>query len=195
MVVSAGMRRLLARGRFEGRPDSSQPVQGNLGFKQRTAVVAPAKRVAGGDARSDAASMISSFRIKRDGKKGWWAPVVIRSALVTGTAATKLKPPQAQDIAAVVGGSARFVTTDQRDLQSAIDAIDARGPAAAADYERAARILPEDFQKLYDDRHAKGLPERVAFLSAKNNYLESESTAGQGPRFRQVVEALRAAVQ
>ncbi|MGH8510982.1 MAG: hypothetical protein ACREU8_06240, partial [Gammaproteobacteria bacterium] len=88
---------------LEGRPDSSQPVQGSLGFKQRVAVVAPPKDPdTMTRARSEAVSMISTFRFRKD--KGGFAdlgPVTIQTALVTGSAATTLKEPKAQAVAEV----------------------------------------------------------------------------------------------
>lgn len=86
---------------LEGRPDSSQPVQGSLGLKQRVAVVAPPKDPdTMTKARSDSVSMISSFRFRKD--KGGFAdlgPVTIQTALVTGSAATALKETEAQSVA------------------------------------------------------------------------------------------------
>jgi hypothetical protein len=78
---------------LQGRPDSSQPVQGSLGLKQRVAVVAPPKDPdTTAQARSDAVSMVSTFRFRKD--EGGFAdlgPVTIQTAFVTGSAATALK--------------------------------------------------------------------------------------------------------
>lgn len=77
----------------QGRPDSSQPVQGSLGLKQRVAVVAPPKDPdTTTRARSDAVSMVSTFRFRKD--EGGFAdlgPVTIQTAFVTGSAATALE--------------------------------------------------------------------------------------------------------
>jgi hypothetical protein len=78
---------------LEGRPDSSQPVQGNLGFKQRTAVVAPPMRATEGTA-GDSAGMLASFRFEKlpglwqatDQGGGFFGPIDIRTALITGDA-------------------------------------------------------------------------------------------------------------
>lgn len=80
----------------EGRPDSTQPVQGNLGYKQRTAVLAPATVDAATGNSTDAGSMISSFRFGTKDK------IHIRTALITGQAARCLTDPQAQQAARVV---------------------------------------------------------------------------------------------
>ncbi len=85
----------------EGRPDSSQPVQGSLGLKQRVAIVVPPSDP---DtltrAKGEAMSMISSFRFRKDrGTLTDIGPVTIHTAFVTGRAADDLKPAQAEEIA------------------------------------------------------------------------------------------------
>lgn len=75
----------------EARPDSTQPVQGNLGIKQRVAMIVPRKS---NDAEKDgeALSTVSSFdfRIKDDENFFRFNPILIRTAFVTGEAADKL---------------------------------------------------------------------------------------------------------
>lgn len=80
---------------IEGRPDSTQPIQGSFGGKERTVVVTPPK-----DADGESAAMISSFRVKKD--PGFFGPVTMRSALVTGDAASKLTQPEANAAARAV---------------------------------------------------------------------------------------------
>jgi hypothetical protein len=85
---------------LEGRPDSTQPVQGNLGFKQRTAVVAPPK------ADGDSAGMLASFRFSKlpglwqatEQGRSFFGPIDIRTALITGDAVPD--DPGAQKMAA-----------------------------------------------------------------------------------------------
>jgi len=105
---------------LEGRPDSSQPVQGSLGLKQRVAVVAPPKDPdTMSRARSDAVSMISTFRFRKD--KGGFAdlgPVTIQTALVTGSAATGLDRPKTQQVAAVQVTGVRTVGPDTPDIHA-----------------------------------------------------------------------------
>lgn len=86
----------------EGRPDSTQPAQGNLGIKQRVVLIVPPKAKAGGEALSS----ISSFQFtKSPGEVFNFGPVTIRTALVTGEAATKLSILQQQNVArAIVEG-------------------------------------------------------------------------------------------
>ncbi len=81
----------------EGRPDSTQPVQGNLGIKQRAVLIVPPR------ATGEALSAISSFQFtKSPGGVFNFGPVTIRAALVTGEAATNLTPHQQQNAARAV---------------------------------------------------------------------------------------------
>jgi hypothetical protein len=86
---------------IEGRPDSSQPVQGSLGFKQRSAVVSPPLRAT--EHKGDAGAMISSFRVKKEA--GVFGPVTIRTALVTGAAADVLDRSQTRNAALALVGA------------------------------------------------------------------------------------------
>jgi hypothetical protein len=87
---------------LEARPDSSQPVQGNLGFKQRTAVVAPPKK--NGKDPTDSSAMISAFRVHKADHWMGWGPLTIETALVTGRPAIEIDRETAQRTAAVVAG-------------------------------------------------------------------------------------------
>ncbi len=75
----------------EARPDSTQPVQGNLGIKQRVAMIVPKKSNEDGK-DGEALSTVSSFdfRIKDDENFFQFNPILIRTAFVTGEAADKL---------------------------------------------------------------------------------------------------------
>ncbi len=76
----------------EARPDSSQPVQGSLGIKQRVVLIAPQKRK-----NDDALSAISSFSFKIIPKPNTpFNPVLIQTAFITGEAAACLSEPEAQ---------------------------------------------------------------------------------------------------
>lgn len=85
---------------IEARPDSSQPVQGNFGLKQRVALIAPPKNYGDGDALSS----ISSFRVNIIEESGF-NPLSIRSAFITGDAAKGLSKNQATRAATVIAGS------------------------------------------------------------------------------------------
>jgi hypothetical protein len=104
---------------LEGRPDSSQPVQGSLGLKQRVAVVAPPKdpdtKI---QALDEAISMLSSFRFRKDaGGFLDLGPVTIQTALVTGSAAAGLEEGQTKKVAPVVA-NARTVGADTQDIHA-----------------------------------------------------------------------------
>ena len=122
----------------EARPDSSQPVQGNLGLKQRVALVTPATRIpqdvlpsanesACDDAlvtpstkilEGDALSSINSFRFKIEEEPGF-NPVTIQSAFITGDAASCLKQNEAATAAKIVAqsGELQIVNVAPKELQ------------------------------------------------------------------------------
>jgi hypothetical protein len=72
----------------EARPDSSQPVQGSLGLKQRVALIVP-KKSNKESADGEALSAISSFNFKIKETPGF-NPLLIQTAFVTGAAANEL---------------------------------------------------------------------------------------------------------
>jgi hypothetical protein len=77
---------------LEARPDSSQPVQGSLGVKQRVVLVSPRTETTEGDALS----AISSFNFKITPKPNTpFNPVLIQMAFITGDAASGLNVRQA----------------------------------------------------------------------------------------------------
>jgi len=90
---------------IEGRPDSSQPVQGSLAFKQRTAFVSPPIITDADGHMADTSSMISSFRLKKENTWFGFGPITVRTALVTGAAALCLDKTKAQQTAAAVTGA------------------------------------------------------------------------------------------
>lgn len=80
----------------EARPDSSQPVQGSLGIKQRVVLIAPKGR------NNDAVSSISSFSFNIFPKSGTpFNPVLNKTAFITGDAAARLNTPQTAGAAAL----------------------------------------------------------------------------------------------
>ncbi|MEI7995314.1 MAG: hypothetical protein WCH01_10475 [Methylococcaceae bacterium] len=99
----------------EARPDSSQPVQGNLGLKQRVALVTPATK----NVEGDALSSINSFRFKIEEEPGF-NPVTIQSAFITGDAAYCLNQKQTEKAASIVAqsGELQIVTVAPELLQS-----------------------------------------------------------------------------
>lgn len=83
----------------EARPDSSEPVQGSLGVKQRVALVTPRMTKKQGDALSS----ISSFSFKITPEAGTpFNPVLIQTAFITGDAAANLSATDAQNAAQAI---------------------------------------------------------------------------------------------
>ncbi len=70
--------------KLKGRAsDASKPVQGNLGFKERVAIITPPKTK-----DDESVSLLSGFSFSKE--EGFLGRVNIRSALVTGEAANNL---------------------------------------------------------------------------------------------------------
>lgn len=86
----------------EARPDSSQPVQGSLGIKQRVVLIAPKKRdTPMKNDSDDAVSAISSFSFNIIPEGIIFHPVLIQTAFITGEAATSLNTPETASAAAL----------------------------------------------------------------------------------------------
>ena len=82
----------------EARPDSTQPVQGSLGVKQRVGLVVPKKKE-----DEDALSAISSFNFKIMPETATiFNPALIQTAFITGKAATVLNQQAAAEAAAAL---------------------------------------------------------------------------------------------
>lgn len=81
----------------EARPDSTQPVQGSLGLKQRVALIAPKK-----NKNDDALSAISSFNFKIIPIDWEFNPVLIQTAFITGDAAAGLNQNEAANAAQAI---------------------------------------------------------------------------------------------
>lgn len=121
----------------EARPDSTQPVQGSLGIKQRVVLIAPKKSDASKKNNisdtpkkndncdppkkidnDDAVSAISSFSFNIIPKAGTiFNPVLIQTAFITGDAAACLKETEAQNAAQAIQQDL-VVTPVTKDLQS-----------------------------------------------------------------------------
>jgi len=98
----------------EARPDSSQPVQGNLGIKQRLALIAPKKNQNDSSKGvGEAVSALSSFSFKIMPKENnLFDPVLIQTAFVTGEAAAKLENPEK------VAEVARAITLEGSEIEN-----------------------------------------------------------------------------
>jgi len=134
---------------LETRPDPTQPVQGNLGIKQRIAVITPglestpteeasqppsvspppagsggssgsSPSVAREARKGEALSMIGSFKFgKEKGSAGDTGPVVIKAALICGDAATGLKPDEVKAATAALVGIPTYDSLAKRSIQIA----------------------------------------------------------------------------
>lgn len=136
----------------EARPDSSQPVQGSLGLKQRVVLIAPPKDAQNAGAtsvdsgRGDALSAISSFSFKIIPKAGTiFNPVLIQTAFITGAAAAELDPPQAV-------AAAQAITLEGVDPKSTPGLADdiVRDIDNATDRNTLKQITTRDFDSLSD---------------------------------------------
>ena len=84
----------------EGRPDSTQPVSGTFGFKQRVVTIVPSKDDVVPEVDTptqEAMSLISYFDFKLKDKPGTMLdPLTVNTALITGRAASELNKTEAQ---------------------------------------------------------------------------------------------------
>lgn len=117
----------------EARPDSTQPVQGNLGLKQRVALIVPKKNNTvekDGEALStesntveqdgEALSTISrfDFRIKDDEDFFRFNPVLIKTAFITGEAASNLyKENKAASVAKILSSNGQALEAIKIDTE------------------------------------------------------------------------------
>lgn len=83
--------------------------------------------------------------------------------------------------------SPRFVTSDQEIMQLLINQVDNKRDRDNL-YESAAKIISDEFQTVYLKRKTGGLQPRIAFIAAKNDYLEKE--LGEGPKHKEIIRAL-----
>ena len=106
---------------LEARPDSSQPIQGNIGIKQRIALITPEIGEKNGKVDGEALSSISSFRFKvapdpaaNGAFFNGFNPVLIRTAFITGKAASGLKQKQAEHAAKIVASFGENKTCNKK---------------------------------------------------------------------------------
>lgn len=126
----------------EARPDSSQPVQGNLGIKQRVVLIAPKKsenilNIAGEPLNksentnkdeetdiNDSISAISSFSFNITPTDNWLDPVLIQTAFITGDAAADLNKSQAAAAAkAITVGNAHSSEADYSIMRNIVSIL------------------------------------------------------------------------
>lgn len=155
----------------EGRPDPSLPLQGNLGLKQRMAVIVPPDKIGG-----DALSFISSFRFSIDPaddalKSG---AVTVRSGVLSGKAARSLTKDEAQKAAGALAGrdiptyesltkeiidtaTRKNQLTDLANLAGMTYASLKADPAALKTVQRVTDLAPANYTEKLHDAIAKKL--------------------------------------
>jgi hypothetical protein len=94
--------------------DPNQPLQGTIGIKNRTIVVAPGKSkvsVPGTQATGDAASVVSDFYFSRNkGSGGQFGKTIIRSSFITGDAAREAPSQTIESLSGVGIGPIQDLT-------------------------------------------------------------------------------------
>ncbi len=123
----------------EARPDSTQPVQGSLGVKQRVVLITPPKdpkkasetpaapniTPSKEDENGDAVSAISSFSFKIMPIDWEFNPVLIQTAFITGEAAAQLDTAQAANAAqAITVGDVQPPGADISIMRNVVDRLD-----------------------------------------------------------------------
>jgi hypothetical protein len=140
----------------EARPDSSQPVQGSLGIKQRVVLIAPRK-----NDNDDAVSAISSFNFKIIPKAGTiFNPVLIQTAFITGEAADKLGPVPATLAAQAITLNGVEIPPIDKLAGQIVDEIKSQ-----ADQNTLREISKSDFDTLTDQNYEDIL--RITSLDRK----------------------------
>lgn len=135
---------------LEARPDGSQPITGNVGIKQRVAVVTPPRQA---DAQltpsADSVSMISKFDLRTRPDPNDWNTIVIESTLLTGKAVTELSPGEAQEAySALAGLTAESFTPAMATIAVLYDAITEAEPES--EDEREKKRFRADKQEIVD---------------------------------------------
>ena len=170
----------------EARPDSSQPVQGNLGLKQRVALVTPAKCEEGKDDKDgkkwfswmstcegEALSSISSFRFKvapeSEDLFNGFNPVTIRTAFITGDAAANLRPDEAEAAAIIISGAK--IATNKNTANKIVNRLKKENPDGL---KRLKQLCVKSWDK-YTDEELKELgkiTEHPPYKEKKKLHLE-----------------------
>ena len=131
----------------EARPDSSQPVQGSLGIKQRVVLIAPKKdeRDNAVDKNKDTVSAISSFSFKIIPEAGTpLNPILIQTTFITGDAARLLEPNEATSAAQAITLGGAEIATSNESAEKIISNLDSN------DRNTLKEITKRDFDTLSD---------------------------------------------
>ena len=146
----------------EARPDSSQPVQGSLGIKQRVALIAPKKE------DGEAVSAISSFNFKIIPKS--WTPfnaVLIQTAFVTGKAASELNDPTAAKVAQAITISGTAIRSANEEITCVVEKAKTNDKL-----DELKQVVSKDFDKLSEDdwNVLMSIVKHTCGITDKDNY-------------------------
>lgn len=152
--------------------DPLQPVQGIIGIKTRTIVVAPGITNAS-DAKNngESASVISDFKLKREASEDFFGSTTIQSAFITGEAAKKAPPSVAKALSGLgyddSGDSAIFKRTIMSNIYSFLEdkqATDEKAKKYLKQLDKLLALLPKN----YKDN---------SYYVSMNNVLEKKDSA------------------
>jgi len=167
----------------EARPDSSQPVQGSLGIKQRLALIAPKKNQNDSSkGAGEAVSALSSFSFKIMPKENnLFDPVLIQTAFVTGEAATKLGTPVE---VAKVAQAITLKGSEIEDMGAHADCvINKAANAEPSKFDLLKEIVKKDNSKNFSDKDWNnlidigkpcGISDRILYADSVHKALQKK---------------------
>lgn len=159
----------------EARPDSSQPVQGSLGIKQRLALIAPKKNQNDSSKGvGEAVSALSSFSFKISPKENnLFDPLLIQTAFITGKAASDLTVPEAVF-------AARAITlkgSEIEDMGAHADCvINKAANAEPSKFDLLKEIVKKDNSKNFSDQDWNNLIDIGKPCGISDRMLYADST-------------------
>lgn len=165
----------------EARPDSSQPVQGSLGIKQRLALIAPKKNQNDsnkGDG-GEAVSAISSFSFKIMPKENnLFDPLLIQTAFITGEAAKNLEPLEAIEVAKAITLKGVDIKSMDTHAECVLNSARNAEPSkfdilkAIVKKESSKDFTDGDWKNLIDIAKPCGIPDRVLYADSVHKALQ-----------------------
>jgi hypothetical protein len=167
----------------EARPDSSQPVQGSLGIKQRLALIAPKKNQNDSSKGvGEAVSALSSFSFKISPEKNnLFDPVLIQTAFVTGEAAAKLGTPVE---VAKVAQAITLKGSEIEDMGAHADCvINKAANAEPSKFDLLKEIVKKDNSKSFSDKDWNnlidigkpcGISDRILYADSVHKALQKK---------------------
>lgn len=155
----------------EARPDSSQPVQGSLGIKQRVALIVP-KKSNNDTGDGEALSAISSFNFRIMDEAGF-DPILIQTAFITGKAAAELTDAQA----AVAAQAITLSGNEIEDMGAHADCvINKAANAEPSKFDVLKEIVKKDNSKNFSDQDWNNLIDIGKPCGISDRMLYAEST-------------------